>query len=185
MKIKNIKKIEKQPVYDISVEEAEHYILENGVVSHNTGTIYSSNNIFIIGKRQDKVAGELQGNEFVINIDKSRFVREKEKISITVSFKNGIMKWSGLFDVALEGGYIQCPAKGWYIAHDPKTKTDLIENKIRRSDTDKKSFWDMVFEKTDFKDYIKSRYMVSSNALLNEQETEDEIHEKDIVEMED
>lgn len=182
MKIKSIKKIQKQPVYDISVEEAEHYILENGVVSHNTGTIYSSNNIFIIGKRQDKVSGELQGNEFIINIDKSRFVREKEKIAISVSFEQGISKWSGLFDVALEGGYISSPSKGWYVAHDPKTQTDLIDTKIRKSDTDKKTFWNMIFEKTDFKDYIKRRYMISSNTLINEQETEEDVSKTEQME---
>ena len=37
MKIKTIKAIGKQPVYDLSVENVEHYVLENGVVTHNTG----------------------------------------------------------------------------------------------------------------------------------------------------
>ena len=33
MKIKSVKSVGKQKVYDISVKDAEHYVLENGVVS--------------------------------------------------------------------------------------------------------------------------------------------------------
>ncbi len=52
MKIANITKIGKMPVYDLSVEDQEHYVLENGVVTHNTGIMYSADNVWIIGRQQ-------------------------------------------------------------------------------------------------------------------------------------
>ena len=41
MKIKSIERVGKQKVYDLSIDsenyDEQHYVLENGVVSHNTG----------------------------------------------------------------------------------------------------------------------------------------------------
>ena len=41
MKIKSVKSVGKKEVYDLSIADDnydnQHYILENGVVSHNTG----------------------------------------------------------------------------------------------------------------------------------------------------
>ena len=54
MKITKIEKVGKHKVYDITVADNHQYILENGVVTHNTGIYYSASNIFIIGRQQDK-----------------------------------------------------------------------------------------------------------------------------------
>ena len=102
MKIKSIKSVGRLPVYDISVEEAEHYILENGVVTHNTGGMYSANYVFIIGKAQEKDGTELVGWNFTINIEKSRYTKEKSKFPFLVTYKGGISKYTGLMDLALE-----------------------------------------------------------------------------------
>ena len=90
MKIKNIRKIGKTEVYDISVRDVEHYVLENGVVTHNTGSYYSADNIWIIGRRQTKEGDDVIGYEFIINIEKSRFVKEKSQFPLTVTFEGGI-----------------------------------------------------------------------------------------------
>jgi len=43
IKIKNIKNIPSEPVYDIEVGDHGHYILGNGIISHNSmGSMYSS-----------------------------------------------------------------------------------------------------------------------------------------------
>ena len=55
------------------------------VVSGGTGIYYSADNIWIIGRQQDKEGDEMKGYHFIINIEKSRFVREKSKIPISVS----------------------------------------------------------------------------------------------------
>ena len=56
------------------------------VVSGGTGIYYSADNIFIIGRRQQKTGTEVTGYEFVINVEKSRFVREKSKIPVEVTW---------------------------------------------------------------------------------------------------
>ena len=45
MKIKSITAVGRKKVFDLSVKNDEHYILENGVVTHNTGSYYSADNI--------------------------------------------------------------------------------------------------------------------------------------------
>lgn len=41
MKVRSIKSVGRKPVYDISIEtddyDKQQYVLENGVVTHNTG----------------------------------------------------------------------------------------------------------------------------------------------------
>jgi RecA/RadA recombinase len=54
------------------------------IVAGGTGQIYAGDNIFVIGKQQDKQNAELKGFKFVININKSRKVKEKLKFPITV-----------------------------------------------------------------------------------------------------
>lgn len=106
MKIKSIKTVGKQPVYDISVADAEHYVLANGVVTHNTGVIYSADTILIIGKSQEKDSKGLKGFNFTIDVNKSRFIKEKSKLPITVLFDKGIYKWSGIAELGIEFGLL-------------------------------------------------------------------------------
>ena len=86
---------------DIPLLAVNHTYQEIGlfpkqIVSGGTGITYSADNVWIIGRQQDKVGTEIQGYHFVINVEKSRFVREKSKIPISVSWEGGIEKWSGL-----------------------------------------------------------------------------------------
>lgn len=156
MKIANIKKINKNYVYDISVEKENHYVLENGVVSHNTGIYYSADNVLIIGRQQDKEGKELLGFNFVIDADKSRFVKEHSKFPINVKFDKGIAKWSGMIELAVELGVVEKRNRGrlgnaYYIKGDEETayEKDAIE-------TDE--FWDKVFTQTEFKKLAEERY---------------------------
>jgi hypothetical protein len=156
----------KKEVYDISVAGVEHYILENGIVTHNTGSYYSSNDIWIIGRQQDKDGKELEGFHFIINIEKSRFVKEKSRIPITVRFDSGIGQWSGLWEEALEAGIIVSPKKGKYaLAIDP-------EQEFKRDDMDLDDvFWQSVLDGTNLKEFIENKYKLSSNQMIRVEET--------------
>lgn len=180
-KIKSITPIGRSKVYDISVRDAEHYILKNGVVTHNTGIYYSANTIWIVGRRQDKDGTEIKGYHFIINVEKSRFVKEKSVIPISVSWKGGIMQWSGLLDVALEGGYVVKPKNGWYQAINPETKAELSKS-IRESATYTSDFWSEIMKKTDFAKYVENRFSVGTVNMLDDgkeiaAETEEELEE--------
>jgi hypothetical protein len=66
------------------------------IVGGGTGSYYSADNIYILGRQQDKDGTEIVGYHFIINVEKSRYVKEKSKIPISVSFEGGIQKYSGL-----------------------------------------------------------------------------------------
>ena len=124
MKIAKVTPIGKRKVYDLSVDKVEHYVLANGVVTHNTGIYYSADNIYIIGRQQDKDGKEVVGFNFIINIEKSRFTKEKTKIPVEFSLEDGISKYSGLLDMGLDSGLVTNPSKGWYQYGKQKFRAD-------------------------------------------------------------
>jgi RecA/RadA recombinase len=141
-------------------------MFSKAVVSGGTGITYSADNIWILGRQQDKDGTEIQGYHFIINVEKSRFVKEKSKIPISVSWKGGIEKWSGLLDVALDGGYVVKPKNGWYTAINPVTKAELSKS-VREAGTMNKEFWEAVFKGTDFATYIKNKYTIGLRDMID------------------
>lgn len=163
---------------DIPLIAVNHTYKEIGlfpkdVVSGGTGIYYSADSIWIIGRQQDKVGTEIQGYHFVINIEKSRHVKEKSKLPITVSWEGGIQKWSGLMEVAEKGGYIRKPKVGWYEAIDPSTGEVLSDKLLRAKDiVDNSEFWINMFEKTDFTSYIKNAFSVGGKINIEQDDEE-------------
>lgn len=159
---------------DIPLVAVNHTYKEIGlypkdIVSGGTGAYYSADAIWIIGRQQEKEGKDIAGYHFIINIEKSRHVREKSKIPVTVTFEGGISKWSGLMDVAEAGGYIVKPKMGWYEAVDPKTGEVLCDKMMRAKEiVDNKEFWLMMFEKTDLATHIKEKYTMASKTLLDD-----------------
>ena len=157
---------------DIPLIAVNHTYKEIGlfpkdVVSGGTGIYYSADTIWIVGRQQDKVGTEIQGYHFVINIEKSRHVREKSKIPITVSYEGGIVKWSGLMDVAEKGGYLRKPKVGWYEAVNPETGEVISEKLMRAKEVnDNKEFWLMMFEKTNLSQYIKDSFAIGASGAI-------------------
>ena len=148
------------------------------IVSGGTGVYYSADNIFIIGRRQQKTGTDVSGYDFVINVEKSRFVREKSKIPVEVSFEGGISKWSGLIDMAIESGHVIKPSNGWYQKVD-MTTGEVIEGKFRSKDTYTKEFWLPVLSDPTFIKWIENRYIISSEAGI----MQDEISAEDIQQV--
>jgi len=159
---------------DIPLVAVNHTYKEIGlypkdIVSGGTGAYYSADAIWIIGRQQEKVDKEIAGYHFIINIEKSRHVREKAKIPVSVTFEGGISKWSGLMDVAEAGGYIVKPKVGWYEAVDPSTGEVLCDKMMRAKEiADNKEFWLMMFEKTDIATFIKEKYTMATKSLLED-----------------
>ena len=140
-------------------------LFPKAIVSGGTGIYYSADNIWIIGRQQKKVGTEIRGYNFVINVEKSRFVREKSKVPISVSWEGGIERYSGLLDVALAGNYVAKPSNGWYCRVD-KTTGELVDPIVREKDTLSESFWTPIFDGTDFKDFVKGHYQIGHKPLL-------------------
>jgi len=134
-------------------------LFPKAIVSGGTGIYYSANNIWILGRRQNKTGTEVTGYDFVINIEKSRFVKEKSKIPISVSWDGGVETYSGLLDVAMAGGYVVKPSNGWYSTVDMSTG-EISEKKVRQSGTLTKDFWDPIFTNTNFKEFVKNQFTI-------------------------
>ena len=144
------------------------------VVSGGTGIYYSADNIWIIGRQQDKDDKELKGYHFIVNIEKSRYVKEKSKIPITVNYDSGINRWSGLLDLALEGGYITKPKQGWYARVDQQTG-ELGKNNRAADIVDNNDFWKTLLEETNFAEWIKNKYSIGTGEILsNDEEDSDD-----------
>jgi RecA/RadA recombinase len=135
------------------------------IVGGGTGSYYSADNIFIIGRQQEKEGTEVIGYNFIINVEKSRYVKEKSKIPVSVSFDGGISKWSGLLDIALESGHVIKPSNGWYSKVD-KTTGEVEEKKYRIKDTDSKEFWIPILKDKSFQDYIQDKYQIATGNIM-------------------
>jgi hypothetical protein len=165
-------------IKDIPMIVVNHTYKEIGmfpkdIVGGGTGSYYSADTIWILGRQQDKTGTEVTGYNFIINVEKSRYVREKSKIPVTVSFEGGIQKYSGLLDVALEGGFVQKPSNGWYAKVDQATGE--IGQKYRESDTHHKDFWDDILKNQKFKEYVTQKYSIAYGSIMAVEEEEEHV----------
>jgi RecA/RadA recombinase len=159
------------PLIAVNHTYQEIGLFPKAIVSGGTGIYYSADNIWILGRRQNKKGTEITGYEFVINVEKSRYVKEKSKIPITVSWEGGVQKWSGLLEVAMQGEYVAKPSNGWYCRVDRDTG-ELLEPKVREAQTLESEFWQSIFEETDFANYLTEAYKIGGNAHVDIEEEE-------------
>jgi RecA/RadA recombinase len=160
---------------DIPMVVVNHTYKEIGlypkdIVGGGTGSYYSADNIFILGRQQEKDGTEITGYNFIINVEKSRYVKEKSKIPVSVSFDGGISKWSGLLDLALESGHVIKPSNGWY-------QKVGEEQKYRIKDTDTKDFWMPILMDKSFYDFVKAKYSIGNVQMVNSEELDKALEE--------
>ena len=156
---------------DIPMVVVNHTYKEIGmfpkdIVGGGTGSYYSADNIFIIGRQQEKEGTEIVGYNFIINVEKSRNVREKSKIPVCVLFEGGISKWSGLLENALESGHVIKPTNGWYSKVDKNTGE--IGTKKRLSDTMSEEFWSDILLREDFNEFVRKKYEIAYGNIMGE-----------------
>jgi RecA/RadA recombinase len=165
---------------DIPMVVVNHTYKEIGmfpkdIVGGGTGSYYSADNIYILGRQQEKDGTEITGYNFIINVEKSRYVREKSKIPITVSFEGGIQKYSGLIDLAIEGKFVTKPSPGWYAKVDPETGE--IGNKVRFDATQTAEFMEPLLKDEKFYEFIKSKYAIAYGSIMGEDTVLEEVEE--------
>jgi RecA/RadA recombinase len=139
------------------------------VVGGGTGSYYSADNIFILGRQQEKEGTEVVGYNFIINVEKSRYVREKSKIPVTVRHDGGISRWSGLLDMALESGHVIKPSNGWY-SRVNKDTGEVEDQKFRAAQCDTKEFWLPILQTSSFQEWVKTTYQVANGAILSDED---------------
>jgi RecA/RadA recombinase len=171
--------------YDIPMVAVNHIYMtqelySKPIVSGGTGVYLSADNIFILGRQQEKDGSELAGYNFIINVEKSRHSREKSKIPVTVKFEGGISKWSGLLEMALESGHVIKPSNGWYSKVNIVTG-EIEDKKYRVKDTDTKDFWMPIIQDKTFQEWIKNNYQIATGNIIS---SDDEI-DKEMAAIED
>ena len=102
IKVKSIKPAGKNKVFDISVDKHENYILENGVITHNSGLKYAASSIVYLSKRKEKDGTEVIGNIIHCKNYKSRLTKENKVVDVRLTYSKGLDRYYGLLDLALK-----------------------------------------------------------------------------------
>jgi RecA/RadA recombinase len=166
------------PMVAINHTYKEIGLFPKDVVSGGTGIMYSANQVFIITKAQEKEGTELAGWKFTINIEKSRYVKEKSKLPFTVRYDSGIQKWSSLFELALESGHLTKANQGWYNMVNMDTG-EIIDPKRRAKDIESDDeFFEGLIADPKFKAFIEKRFKLNA-AVIGEQDA----REDDTIEL--
>lgn len=137
------------------------------IMSGGTGIYYSANQILFMGRQQVKDGKEVAGYNFMLGVEKSRFVKEKTRLPLEISWEGGINKWSGLLDIGLELGWVNKPSVGWFEGVDRNTG-EVITDKKRKADTNNADFW-LPLLKAGFADAIKKRFAIGSGVAVVEE----------------
>lgn len=138
------------------------------IVSGGQGLLLSSDTVLVMGKRQDKKGDEIVGNKFVLNVEKSRYIREKTLYLLEVSYEDGVNPYSGLWDLAVEVGVIVQGNKGWY-----NVVGGVGKNFQRGTVENDPLFWAEIMENTNFKELVEDTYKLGSVKFINNVYEED------------
>jgi hypothetical protein len=125
----------------------------------------SSDTIFFVSRSQIKDADKvLQGWSFNYTAMKSRTVKEKSKFAIEVFYDGGVNENSGLFDLAMESGFVAAPKQGWYqINLDGLRKETLVR---RKEIEENPVFFKTLVENKDFQKYIHQKYALEAGEFF-------------------
>ena len=97
-------------------------------------------------------------------MEKSRYVREKSIIPISVTWEGGIDVGSGLLDVALAGKFITKPSQGWYSKVDPETGE--VEDKKYRAKELTEEFWSDIISSEQFKEFVEDNFKIGGSSNI-------------------
>lgn len=123
------------------------------IMSGGTGWMLSANDVFLMGKRQIKEDGKIIGWQFILNVEKSRTIREKSAIPLDVTYNEWIDEYSGLLDIALITGHVTKPKMGWY------TRPSIENDKNwRKKETSSDDFWNPLLSDESFKNAVHDLY---------------------------
>lgn len=131
-------------VYDIEVANDHHYVLEGGILSHNSGFMFASSIIVSMNKYKLKTDSDGKKTSNVLGIRskikcvKTRYAKPFEEVEVTIPYDTGMNPYSGLFDM--------CEHKGIFTKDGNRYRyvsLDGTEHKLYRKDMTAE-FYDMV-----------------------------------------
>jgi len=141
-------------------------LFSKAVVSGGSGIMYSSDQVFIMGRQQEKEGKEITGFNLIMNVEKSRYCKEKSKFPIEMRFDGGMNKYTGMLEVGMNVGYIKKPSNGWYSRVIEGVQED---QKWRAKDTNSSKFWGPLFAEEKFHSDVETMYQISSGKLIHDE----------------
>lgn len=146
------------------------------VISGGTGLMYSADTAIIIGKQQVKEGTEVTGYDFILNVEKSRFVKEKSKFPLHVTYEGGISMYSGLLELAVEVGFVVKPKNGYYARAFLNKDTGEMEAKdeaLKPVKTETVAFWRELFKHEPFIQAVQEKYRIPDKDMSDGAAIED------------
>ena len=128
MKIVEIRKSENEKVYDFTVDKVHHYILENGVITHNSGLEYAASTIVFLSKKKDKTDNEVTGSIVTAVLKKARLTIENKKVETLLEYSEGLDPYYGLLDLAIKFGVFKKVSTRIELPDGSKAFESQIEN---------------------------------------------------------
>lgn len=105
----------------------------------------------------------------VITVDnfKSRYAKEKTRLTFRINHDGGLDPFYGLLEDALAHGCVSSPSKGFYTR-------PFIDNdkKVRESQIYCSEFWKPIFTNTDFYMFVENKYKFSPNLDIVKEEAD-------------
>lgn len=133
-------------------------------------TFLSSDVILFVTRSQVKEDGALSGWSFNYSTMKSRFVQEKSKFSVVVKYDGGIDQYSGIFDLALESGFLTSPTQGFYSINLPGYDNERKHR--RKALEDDTTLMTDLLSNQHFKDFCYKKYALDSGEMFTEDSLE-------------
>jgi hypothetical protein len=155
---KNIPMIAIQHVYE------EMKMFGKTIMSGGSGGLLSSDTVWIVGKSQEKEGTEIVGYNFTINVEKSRYVKEKSKIPILVKFDGGISKYTGILAMAIKNARYQLV---------DKSTGELLGDPVKESATECEEFLGVVLKRESFKQWVRDTYKIMNAKILADSEDDE------------
>jgi hypothetical protein len=159
----NLKNI---PMVAIQHTYMEMKMYGKNIMSGGQGGMLSSDNVWIIGKSQEKDGTDLIGYTFTINIEKSRYVKEKSKLEILVRFDGGISKYTGILDLAVLAGEVIKPKNARFQLVDKETGELIGDKPVKEEETENEDFLGVVLKRESFKQWVRDTFKLAEGKML-------------------
>lgn len=97
LKVKSVKENCCTDVYDLTVEDVQHYVTENGVVNHNSGMVYGASIILNLTKAKLKEGSDNLQTGIIVTAkpEKNRFCKPTT-VKFYISYVSGMNPYVGL-----------------------------------------------------------------------------------------
>jgi hypothetical protein len=125
------------------------------VAAGGRGAQYAGHTLWFITKAKDMDGKEQEGFVFTIRSGLSRYVKENATFPVTAEFGSGIQKYSGIFDIAKDLGFIESPKQGWY---KHKSWSEDVPSKRRKDLEDDEKFMQSLIDDEDFEKAVNLKF---------------------------